>query len=95
MPRHVYKGFPSKPGTYPNDIRERCLEKGWNCVDLARVMDVAEATAYDIVSGKREPRFTNERKLEMIFGVPITEMYIDPYKGIKLNLESVSGNETK
>ncbi len=90
MPRHIFKGFPPVAGTYPNDIRERCLEKGWNIVDLARVMDVAEATAYDIVSGKREPKFNNERKLEMIFGVPITEMYTNPYNGIKIYLEAVS-----
>lgn len=92
MPRHIFKTFPPVSGTYPNDIKERCLEKGWNIVDLARIMDVAEVTAYDIVSGKREPKFHNERKLEMIFGVPITEMYTDPYKGIKIYLESVKKN---
>ena len=85
MPRSLVKAE-TMSGNYENDIRERCLQNGWNVVDLARIMDVAEATAYDIVTGKRQPNFINERKLELIFNVPITEMYKDPYMGITVNI---------
>lgn len=83
MARHVYKGFPPVAGTYPNNIRELALEKKMNIADLARVLNVAEATAYDICSGKRLPEFTNERKLEILFDKKIHEMYPQCYDGIK------------
>jgi len=82
-------------GQYPNNIRELCLELGMNTVDLARVMDIAEATAYDIVSGKRKPEFDNERKLELIFKKPITEMYESPYEGLKINWELIPQGKKK
>jgi ribosome-binding protein aMBF1 (putative translation factor) len=85
MGRKPYKKIPPKAGTYPNNVKERALELGWNVVDLARIMNIAEATAYDICNGKRQPEFDNERKLEVLFDCKIHDMYPECYNGLDIN----------
>ena len=82
-----YPSIPADAGTYPNKIRELALEMGLSQSDLARVIGTANMTTYDICNGRRLPSFMTERKLELLFGIPISEMYNDPYKNIKLNSE--------
>ena len=74
----------NKEVKYPNRIRELALEKGILINKLARAMGLAEMTLYDAANGKRLPHFETCRKLEMIFGVPISEIYPDSYKGITI-----------
>ena len=90
-----YPSIAAEPGTYPNEIRELALAKGIGVSDLARVIGVAQMTMYDICSGKRLPSFFTERKLEMLFGIPIADMYKNPMEGLRINLEFLNKYENE
>ena len=78
---------------HQNRIRELALEKGMLISVLARVLNMGQLSIYDLASGKRLPTFETERKLELVFGIPITEIYPDSYKGLAVNLNLIPGEE--
>jgi DNA-binding XRE family transcriptional regulator len=84
-----YPSISAETGTYKNSIRELALGIGLNVSDLARVIDTAEVTIYDICNGKRLPGFINERKLERVLGKPIHEMYPNCYENLRINWELI------
>ena len=75
--------------THPNRIRELALEKGLLLGKVARALGVAELTMYDLGSGKRLPTFETCRKLELFFGMPITDIYPNSYDGIKIHWDLI------
>ncbi len=90
-----YPSLPAESGTYPNNIRELALDMKLSPSDLCRVIGTAQMTMYDICNGKRLPSFITERKLEMLFGKPVSEMYHYPYKDLYLNDEFLKSTQER
>lgn len=64
-----------------NRLREERAGRGLSQAELADLMDVSRQTINAIEADKYDPSFPLAFKLAAYFGMPVEELFFNPFKG--------------